>query len=157
MTRTTRQLFLQLCAWRRYHVEKGDVSSAFLQGDELEDDVFTIPVPELCEELRLPKDTVCKLTKAAYGLVIAPLSWYKSVHNYLKELGFVRCRSDPCLWILFGSATTTCGGKEIIGIICGHIDDFLFGGDINDKRWTTIKENIKQRFWWGDWEANDFV
>ena len=26
MTRTTRQLFLQLCAWRRYHVEKGDVS-----------------------------------------------------------------------------------------------------------------------------------
>ena len=104
-----------------------------------------------------PKTQSASLQKAAYGLVIAPLSWYKSVHSYLKELGFVRCRSDPCLWILFGQSTTSCGGKETIGIICGHIDDFLFGGDANDKRWTTIKEKIKQRFWWGDWESNDFV
>ncbi|CAE7237210.1 RE1 [Symbiodinium pilosum] len=43
VSRTGRQAFLQLCAWRKFTIAKGDVTSAFLQGSELEDDYWVIP------------------------------------------------------------------------------------------------------------------
>ena len=46
MSRTTRQLFLQCCANHGFQVEKGDISGAFLQGDD-----FGPDRPMVCEPL----------------------------------------------------------------------------------------------------------
>ena len=46
MTRQTRQLLLQLAAWRRWKVKKGDVSGAFLQGREYPGELYCIPCPD---------------------------------------------------------------------------------------------------------------
>ena len=54
------------------------MSSAFLQGDYLEDGLTVIPTPEICEALGVPEGSVTKLQRAAYGLVEAPLWWYKN-------------------------------------------------------------------------------
>ena len=62
-----------------FRVKKGDVSSAFLQGDILEDGLNVVPTPEICEALGIPAGSVTKLQRAACGLVEAPLWWYKSV------------------------------------------------------------------------------
>lgn len=79
LSKAGRQAFLIFCTQMNFRVEKGDVSSAFLQGDILEDGLNVVPTPEICEALGIPAGSVTKLQRAAYGLVEAPLWWYKSV------------------------------------------------------------------------------
>ena len=95
VSRTSKQLFLQLAASCGFHVAKGDVSGAFLQGREFQRQVLCAPLPEICEALQLEPGSVTRLTRAAYGLVDAPLEWYLTVNSFLEELGFLRQVSDP--------------------------------------------------------------
>ena len=69
MARTTRQVFLQQCANHGFEVEKGDISGAFLQGDNFGADrpMVCEPLPEICEALGVPAGSSMLLTKAAYG------------------------------------------------------------------------------------------
>ena len=90
MNKTTRQLFLQSCAMFKFKVHKGDVSGAFLQGDQFLRDVLCVPVDELCVALGVPPKSIMKLRKAAYGLVEAPLQWYLSISAFLEPLGLER-------------------------------------------------------------------
>ena len=95
VSRTGRQCFLQMCAIQKFRTSKGDVTGAFLQGDVCQQDLWCLPTEELCTALAIPVHSVCKLRKAAYGLVQAPLMWYNSVCNFLASIGFHRLRSDP--------------------------------------------------------------
>ncbi|CAE7229933.1 GIP [Symbiodinium sp. CCMP2592] len=45
----------------------------------------------------------------------------------------------------------------VIGIITGHVDDFLFTGDEQHPKWQQTIKAIKERFQWGDWDYDDFV
>ena len=121
-----RQLFLQFCAWRRFQIAKGDVSGAFLQGDDLEETLWCRPVPEICEAMGIDPDTPMVLRKAAYGLVQAPLHWYESICKSLKTLGYTRLITEPCCWVYLDEP-----GK-VRSIIHGHVDDFMFGGSPED-------------------------
>ena len=150
MSRQTRQMFLQYAAWKKWVIQKGDVSGAFLQGREYPDQLFCIPCPEILEAMNLPPGSVTQLKKACYGLVDAPLEWYKSVDAFLKSLSLTRSWSDPCVWYW------RVDGK-LRGAICGHVDDFLFMGSPEDKEWNNILEAIRTKFKWGDWESGTFT
>ena len=91
------------------------------------------------------------LTKAAYGLVEAPIQWFLSVSRYLESLGGERQFSDPCCWGFFDK------DRNPIGWVCGHVDDFLFGGKQGEAQWEHIKAQIKARFKWGQWESQKFL
>ena len=153
MSRTTRQLFLQCCANHGFQVEKGDISGAFLQGDDFGPDrpMICEPLPEICEALGVSAQTPMLLTKAAYGLVEAPIQWFLSVSRYLESLGGERQFSDPCCWGFFDK------DRNPIGWVCGHVDDFLFGGKQGEAQWEHIKAQIKARFKWGQWESTKFL
>lgn len=97
LSRCGRQTFLLFCAQQHFRVKKGDVSSAFLQGDELQTDMWVIPTGEICQALDIPPGTITKLQRAAYGLVEAPLWWYKTVSSFLSSIGYARLKSDPCI------------------------------------------------------------
>ena len=43
------------------------------------------------------KDMVYKLHKALYGVKEAPRAWYKSLHNYLMQIGFQRTNDNSSL------------------------------------------------------------
>ena len=146
MGRSTRQMFLQNCASRKFTVEKGDISGAFLQGDDFGPDrpMVCEPLPEICQSEML-------LTKAAYGLVEAPIQWYLSVARFLEGLGAERQLSDPACWGFFRKDRTP------IGWVCGHVDDFMFGGDHQDPLWMEIRKKIQERFNWGQWESKKFI
>ena len=150
MSRQTRQMFLQYAAWKKWTVRKGDVSGAFLQGREYPERLHCVPCPEILEAMNLPPGSVTQLMKACYGLVDAPLEWYKSVDTYLKSLSMVRSWADPCVWYW------RVDGK-LRGAICGHVDDFLFMGSSTDKEWNAILEAIQKKFKWGDWETDVFT
>ena len=53
VSRTGRQAFLQLCAWKRFGITKGDVTAAFLQGELLEEDYWIRSVPEIYEQMNV--------------------------------------------------------------------------------------------------------
>ena len=79
MTRNTRQLLLQFGAWMGFSAAKGDVSGAFLQGRNLQRDLWVLPVPELAAALNTSLGEIMKLKKAACGLVEASVGWYISI------------------------------------------------------------------------------
>ncbi|CAE7649118.1 RE1 [Symbiodinium sp. CCMP2592] len=150
MTRQTRQMQLQLTTIHGWTVQKGDVSGAFLQGREYPDQLFCVPCKEICEAMGIPENTITRLKRACYGLVDAPLEWYRTVDAYLQELGLERTYSDACAWVWRPQG-------RLRGMISGHVDDFLFSGGSQDKEWQDILEKIKQRFQWGDWDTDKFV
>ena len=153
MTRTTRQLFLQTCSNLGFDIEKGDISGAFLQGDNFGEErpMVCEPLPEICEALNVPHQTPMLLTKAAYGLVEAPTQWFLSISRFLESIGAIRQLSDPCCWGFFAE------NGAPIGYVCGHVDDFMFGGCSQDPAWCEIKRKIQERFKWGQWEQKRFL
>ena len=150
MTRQTRQLMLQVAANNKWLIHKGDVSGAFLQGRDYPDVLHCLPCDEICDAMQIPRGSITRLRRACYGLVDAPLEWYKTVAEFLEGLGLERLRSDACAW-------TWRSGGLVRGMIAGHVDDFLFGGSESDKGWQNIIRQIKDRFRWGDWDSRDFV
>ena len=151
LSRVGRQAFLVFCAQQHFKIQKGDVSSAFLQGDKLEEEMWVIPTREICSALGTEEGTVTKLERAAYGLVEAPLWWYKSVAKFLASIGYVRMKSEPCMWVYFDEH-----GKPR-SIISGHVDDFLFGGSHNDELHHKLMGKIQAKFSWGQWENTPFT
>ena len=98
----------------------------------------------------IPPNSVTRLRKACYGLVEAPLEWYRTISEFLESLGLTRLWSDACCWIWRDQGRTQ-------GIISGHVDDFLFSGCEDNPRWQYIIEQIRQKFKWGDWEKDQFT
>ena len=147
MSRQVRQMLLQQAARRNWTVFKGDVSGAFLQGRDYPGVLHCIPCDEICDALGVPRSSVMRLKRACYGLVDAPLEWYRSVAEFLEGLGLERTWSDPCTWVWRVQG-------QLRGMISGHVDDFLFGGSDQDTQWQEILTKIKGRFQWGDWERD---
>eukprot|EP00439_Symbiodinium_sp_Y106_P024975 s3776_g3.t1 len=150
MTRQTRQLFLQAAANRKWRIQKGDISGAFLQGRAYPDELFCVPCDEILEAMQLPPGTITRLKRACYGLVDAPLEWYKTVAEFMESIGLIRLWSDACAWVWKPDG-------QVRGMITGHVDDFMFGGAEEDTGWQEILGLIKGRFHWGHWEQDCFT
>ena len=150
MTRQSRQLFLQAAANRGWRIRKGDISGAFLQGRNYPDELFCVPCEEILAAMNLPKGSITRLKRACYGLVDAPLEWYKTVAEFMESIGLTRLWSDACAWVWKPQG-------QLRGMVTGHVDDFMFGGREDDKGWQHILQLIKDRFKWGDWEEDHFT
>jgi hypothetical protein len=70
------------------------------------------------------------LKKALYGLRKSPLLWYEEISDYMKELGFVACPEEPCLYV----------HQEKLIIVFIYVDDFLL---ISPKSLMTELSNVK--------------
>ena len=157
MVKRTRQLVLQYSSIRRWRLMKGDVKSAFLQGEAVEQDrsLFAVPVPELRKALEMEEHEVVQVLKSCYGLVNAPASWYQCIKKTLADIGFYQSKADPCLWILYGKQPD--GRQETLGMVCAHVDDFLVSGNEESEEWIAAVEAFHSRFKWSPWECNSFV
>ena len=98
----------------------------------------------------LSEGEVVRMKRACYGLVDAPLEWYRTVDEFLQELGLERCWSDACLWVWRKD-------DQVRGAISGHVDDFLFAGGEGDSEWQAIIKRIQEKFRWSDWEESVFT
>ena len=150
MTRQTRQLLLQLAAWRQWKVKKGDVSGAFLQGREYPGELYCIPCPEILEAMGLGPNEITRVKKGCYGLVDAPLEWYKSVSEFFETLRLVKSWADPCCWLWKPNG-------QLKGMIAGHVDDFLFAGPPECSAWRDLEKKIQEHYKWTEWESKSFV
>ena len=99
-----------------WSIECIDVTSAFLQGEELDRTIFVKPPKEANM-----KGILWKMKKAAYGLYDAGRRWWIKVILVLKELGGRTLVGDES-FLYFHKA-----GK-LIGLIALHVDDFQGAG-----------------------------
>lgn len=113
-------------------------------------DLYCVPCPDILEAMGLEPGKVAKIKRGCYGLVDAPLEWRKTVSQFLQSEGLVKPWSDPCCWLYKKNGITK-------GMIAGHVGDFLFTGDSQDQGWCDLERKIKERFKWGDWDADNFV
>ena len=150
-SRSGRQLFWQLCSWKRFRLKKGDISGAFLQGDDMEEELWCRPVKEITVALGLPEHTPMLMCKAAYGLVQAPLQWFYTINNFLGNLGYKQLQTEPCCWVWVDAE------GQVRSIVHSHVDDLMFGGQEDDSIHHGLLEQLQARFKWGSWEDRCFV
>ena len=77
-----------------------DLATAFLQTmpTEADDKLYTTGVPELCEALQAPPDSVSRILRNIYGSTTAPRGLWLSLNKTLCELGGVPTLGERCLW-----------------------------------------------------------
>ncbi len=110
---------------RNWDIQQIDVETAFLNA-ELKEDVY-IRVPKGMKDLQIhthiqDSSHVLKLNKALYGLVQAPRAWMKEMNKTILKLGFVNCRTDPCLSILKLEG-------EVKVVLLVYVDDCIIAGE----------------------------
>ena len=154
MSRRTRGLFLTACSTVGWTVLKGDVKAAFLQGQESEEQrqIFAKPVKELNEKLGGNEKSLVQIIKACYGLANAPAQWYQSVSGTMQQAGFEQLQSEPCCWRLMDR--TDPEHPQLIGLACAHVDDFLFGGESDHRKWQEAISTVYDSYKWSDWEVD---
>lgn len=124
LTRTARSMILALTAQFEWDLFSLDAKNAFLAGDLTSRSLslyMRIP-PDLRDMLQLPRDSVMRLLKSAYGLCEAPIAWFKHLEKTLRSLGWQSHPLDECLMTLYDNTGSVCG---LVGI---HVDDLLLSG-----------------------------
>ena len=125
------RLSLTLFASMDWQIHSLDVKSAFLQGNAIEREVYIIPPREV------NTNKLWKLNKTVYGLADASRTWYLRVRGELLKLGVQVSKYDEAIffWIV---------DEKLEGLLCCHVDDFLWGGSESFKR--RIIDKIKDTF-----------
>ena len=104
-----------------------DVKTAFLQGSELNREVFVLP-PFETQKVRL----LWKLKKAVYGLSDAPRKWFDRVVKELVLSGCNLSKFDICVFYLTNN-------RVCEGVLTVHVD--VFGGpalEFSKSQWSII-------------------
>lgn len=119
VARSTVRLLVALLVTMGWEPRTVDVSTAFLQGMPIDrpHPVWVRPP----REARVPPGIIWRLAKCAYGLVDAPLLWYRRVKELLCSLGAICSPGDNGLFVLPQD------GRVVLAVAV-HVDDFLYGG-----------------------------
>jgi hypothetical protein len=110
-----------------------DVKSTFLHGDLQEEIYMEQPLGYVQNDSSL----VCHLKKSLYGLKQAPRAWYAKMDNFLLDIGFSRCHSDPNVY------TKKVGSHLIILFL--YVDDLILTGS-DPKLLNHVKTILKKKF-----------
>lgn len=101
---------------KEWEINSLDVKAAFLQGKELERDIFMKPP----KEAKVP-GKLWKLRRCVYGLNDASRYWYFRLRDQLLKSGCKCSKLDPSLFIFHKNST-------LHGILIIHVDDILWSG-----------------------------
>ena len=112
------RLLVSIAVLKNWSLKTTDIKSAFLQGKELEREIYIKPP----KESKTPEHLIWKLKHGLYGLKDGARQFYESVKEELMKLGFTQCKLDPAAFYVQKDS-------RLRGMICCHVDDFLHGGD----------------------------
>ncbi len=143
VSKSTVRLILTIAASERWPIKTTDVKSAFLQGREMDRDVYLTPP----KEANVKPGTLWKLIHCLYGLNDAGRHFYKSVAEELEKAGCQQSGLDPALFFKVQ-------GKQLCGIVACHVDDCLHAGTQMFE--DTVITKLHQRFLAGKMEGGHF-
>ena len=111
-----------------------DVSTAFLHGELAE---VYMRQPEGFIEPG-SENLVCRLKWSINGLKQSPHCWNHALDSQLKEMGFMRTSSHPCLYVFNNS-------EGEFFIVAVYVDDLILGGRSQAKM-NSAKKELSQTF-----------
>ena len=95
-----------------------DISSAFLQGNQLERTVFVRPSQEVSDGGK-----IWRLKRCLYGLSDSPREWYDRVCQEMKKLGATVSLYDKSVFMWHEN-------NKLVGVAITHVDDFEYCGTL---------------------------
>ena len=99
-----------------------DVEGAFVQGNQYMRPQGKIYAKIPREEMpNVSSECLVEFTKCVYGLIDAPLQWWKCFTTCLTELGMRQSELDPCCFRYYHDHT-------LHGVLALHVDDMILGG-----------------------------
>ena len=109
------RLLLCIISCHSWRLHSLDVKSAFLQGANMEREVFIKPPKEA------NTTSLWRMLRCPYGLADAGRHWYLRLKDALIQAGMILSKFDQALflWYLNG---------KLSGILICHVDDILYGG-----------------------------
>ena len=115
----------QVVCQREWKLEGLDLATAFLQTapSAADSQLWTSGVAELREAFQVGPAGIMKIQKNIYGSTTAPRGLWLDLHKTLCSLGARPAVGERCLWP-WASETDEDGFPIIIGMMCGHVDDF---------------------------------
>lgn len=134
----TVRLVLALSALEDWHLTGLDVRNAYLYG-ELEEEIYMEQPDGFIAKGQ--EHMVLRLLKALYGLKQAGLVWWRTLDRSMKELGFIRLKSDAGVFIKRD------GNDRIVVVV--YVDDAIFAGS-NKSKVLQAKESFMRK-----WECRD--
>ena len=140
------KLFYLIAASFGWTVQTADVKAAFLQGSDIDRDVFVRPP----KEARVP-GKIWKMLKRAYGFVDASRGFYLEVEKTLLNLGCKVSRYDPAMYMYFNPTD-----GSLSGMLLTHVDDFIHGSG-DDVFFHKVMLPLMQRFKFGSEGDTDFL
>uniref|UniRef100_A0A1Y1MYL6 Retrovirus-related Pol polyprotein from transposon TNT 1-94 n=1 Tax=Photinus pyralis TaxID=7054 RepID=A0A1Y1MYL6_PHOPY len=123
---------LSIAAERDYEMVQFDVTTAFLNGDLVEEIYMTPPTGA-----NIDPTLVCKLKKSLYGLKQASRCWNKKFDDSLKKFGLQQCNGDKCVY------KGEFNGAKVLLIL--FVDDGLIIGE-NKSILSVILDKLKVKF-----------
>ena len=126
------RLALVVAAPRLWEVRHIDVKCAFINGDMNEYIYMDQP-----EGFLSNPPLVCRLKKSLYGIKQAPRAWYAKIDSFFLSLNFVRCKSDPNVYLKLINGS--------LMIIVLYFDDLLITGSSKDEI-SSLKGAMNQAF-----------
>jgi hypothetical protein len=109
-----------------------DVKNAFLHGD-LSEEIYMDQPQGFMQDSYL----VCRLKKSLYGLKKAPRAWYAKMDSYLLSQNFVRCKSNPNVYMLWMD--------DSLLLLVMYVDDLLITG-CSTSTIAAVKRILHDRF-----------
>eukprot|EP00468_Gymnochlora_sp_CCMP2014_P011504 CAMPEP_0167749862 /NCGR_PEP_ID=MMETSP0110_2-20121227/5657_1 /TAXON_ID=629695 /ORGANISM="Gymnochlora sp., Strain CCMP2014" /LENGTH=1396 /DNA_ID=CAMNT_0007635091 /DNA_START=3079 /DNA_END=7269 /DNA_ORIENTATION=+ len=112
---STIRLIISYASRNGMRLTQADINNAYLHG------ILSPPVlmgiPDGLKNIYDPATHCCELVKGLYGLPVSGNSWNKELDGFMSNLGFKRCLSDPCLYIL----------RKDTGLmlVCVYVDDLV--------------------------------
>ena len=132
-SREGQRLVYLAAATMSWRIRSLDFTSAFLQGDEIQREIYIRPPRDVSD-----KKTVWKLRKCIYGLTDAPRSWFTKMKTALLSLGGKQSKYDSALFMWHTE------DEKLSGIIAAHVDDFIYAG--NKTFQSQVIEELKIKF-----------
>ncbi|CAE7496514.1 GIP [Symbiodinium sp. CCMP2592] len=156
INRSSLIVLLQLAASLRWELSAGDIQAAFLNGLEIQRELF-MEQPRGGVEGLDPRQ-LPRIRKGIFGLVESPRMWYDRLDQVLTEEIFVidgvhhrlrPCPLDPCVYLL--QAEGELRPRAYIGI---HVDDLIILAPREVR--LALQEKISALFPVDSWESEEF-
>ena len=137
-----RRVFLCILTYFQWLLHSLDVKTAFLQGKQINRNVFLKPPPEAATK------SPWKLQKCVYGLGYAARKWYDKLLSFFVENGLLQSKLAKAFFFLESK-------DGLGGAICIHVDDMFYRG--TQRFHEEIMTKFKERFTVGRQEVSNFT
>ena len=152
LMRASLLLILQLCSSFNWLMFSGDVTGAFLQGDQ------ALARRTLPLFMKQPKEglpgllpgQILLVIRGIFGLANSPRLWWRHLRAVLLRLGARQSRTDPALFLFFEIINKTLQLVLALGV---HVDDLI--GTAMSGPGQRLLAKIRASFDFGEWQTSE--